>query len=76
MRRSALAGAFALVLIPIVAGAENRDRRVVPPVADHKARPVAEPDIMAEAAQRRQDAQQKAWDQKMKAAASTICTGC
>jgi hypothetical protein len=31
---------------------------------------------LAAAAQQRSDARQKAWDQKMKALTSSVCTGC
>jgi hypothetical protein len=66
--------ALALTLISTMAMAEDRDRRVVP------SRPLpAKVDSIiaaADAAQLRQDAQQKAWDRKVKALTGTVCTGC
>jgi hypothetical protein len=75
MLRRALAGGFALVLIPTIAAGQDRPPRVATPPAP-KAGSVVQTDVLAEAAQRRQDEQQKAWDRKMKAATGGVCTGC
>jgi hypothetical protein len=78
MRRSALAGALALVLTSTPAWAQERSlRAATPPVPiQKKVESAAETDAMAKAAQQRNDAQQNAWDRKMKAITGTICTGC
>jgi hypothetical protein len=73
MRLSALAGALAIVLVATVAAAQERRRVAAPPVLPEKVDSIS---AAAEAAQHRHDAQQKAWDRKMKALAGTICTGC
>jgi hypothetical protein len=73
MRLSALAGAVAVVLVATVAAAQERGRVAAPPVLPKKVDSI---NAAAEAAQHRHDAQQKAWDRKMKALEGTICTGC
>ena len=74
MPRSALAGALALLLIPTMSAAQERDQRAAPrSVVTEK---VSSINAAAEAAQHRHDAQQKAWDRKMKALTGTICTNC
>jgi hypothetical protein len=48
---------------------KNKDALVLPEKVDGIG-------AAAEAAQHRHDAQQMAWDRKMKALTGTICTGC
>jgi hypothetical protein len=73
MRLSGLAGALAVVLVTTVAAAQERGRVAAPPALPEKADAIS---AAAEAAQHRHDAQQKAWDRKMKALTGTICTAC
>jgi hypothetical protein len=73
MRLSALAGVLAFVLVPTVPAAQERGRVAAPPVLPEKVDSIS---AAAAAAQHRHDAQQKAWDRKMKGLAGTICTGC
>jgi hypothetical protein len=77
MRQSALAAGLVLVLTSTLATAQERGlRAATPPAPEKKVGSIGEADAMANAAQKRNDAQQKAWDQKMKALTGTICTGC
>ena len=78
MRHRALAAALALMLSSTLANAQERKSGVIssPPSAEKKTGSIGSAEAMANAAQQRSDAQQKAWDQKMKALTGTICTGC
>ena|SRR5215207_8342430 len=76
MRRSALVAAFALVLSSTVAVAQHTNPRPATSPAEKKMGSPGDTDVMAAAAQQRNDARQRAWDQKMKALTSTVCTGC
>jgi hypothetical protein len=75
MRRSALA-ALALLLSSTLVGAQQTNPRVTPPPAEKKVGSPGDTEALAAAAQQRNDARQKAWDQKMKALTGTVCTGC
>ena len=75
MRYSALVVALAIVLSSTLAAAQERKiGAVIPPASAEKK--VSETEAMANAAQQRSDAQQKAWDRTMKALTGTVCTGC
>jgi hypothetical protein len=75
MRYSALAATLVIVLSSTLAAAQERKLGAAIPPASAETK-VSATEAVANAAQQRSDAQQKAWDRKMKALTGTVCTGC
>jgi hypothetical protein len=80
MKDTVLAVALALFLASttLAAAQERTSRPAIPQISTEKKEGPkgGGTEEMANAAQQRNDAQQKAWDRKMKALTGTICTGC